>query len=163
MDISQVENDCFRFTGIDVKRVKDGIEISMEDYAKSLEEVQIRDAKADEPLTRDELKVLRKFVGKLNWLAANTRPDLAIYALELAKRQKKAMIKDLREVYIVLKKVKEKESKVLFTKIGEKDELSVIGLSDASYHLDDKSVAEKLLCWEIRRPLVFCQYIGNQE
>ena len=54
----------------------------MEDYAKSLEEVHIRDAKADEPLTRDELKVLRKFVGKLNWLAANTRPDLAIYALE---------------------------------------------------------------------------------
>ena len=32
-----------------------------------------------------------------NWLAANTRPDLAMYALELAKRQKKAMIKDLRE------------------------------------------------------------------
>ena len=61
----------------------------MEDYAKSLEEIQIRDAKVDKPLTRDELKVLRKFVGKLNWLAANTRPDLAIYALDLAKGQKK--------------------------------------------------------------------------
>ena len=65
MNVSQVEDDYFHFTGIDVKRVKDGIEISMEDYAKSLEEIQIRDAKADEPLTRDELKVLRKFVGKL--------------------------------------------------------------------------------------------------
>ncbi len=88
-DVSQVENDCFRFTGIFVKRVKDGIEISMEDYTKSLEEIQIRDAKADETLTRDELKVLRKFVGKLNWLAANTRPDLAIYVLELAKDRRK--------------------------------------------------------------------------
>ena len=56
----------------------------MEDYVKSLEEIQIIDAKSDETLTRDELKVLIKFVGKLNWLAANTRPDLAIYALELA-------------------------------------------------------------------------------
>ena len=92
---------------------------------------QIRDAKADEILTRDELNVLRMFVGKLNWLAANTRPDLAIYALELAKRQKKAMIKDLREINRVLKKVREKESKVLFTKIGEKDELSVVGVNDA--------------------------------
>ena len=62
-----------------------------------MKEVQIRDAKADELLTIDELKVLRKFLRKLNWLAANTRPDLAIYALYLAKRQKKAMIKDLRE------------------------------------------------------------------
>ena len=89
LDVLQVEDDCFYFTGIDVKRVKDGIEISMEDYAKSLEEIQIRDAKADEILTRNELKVLRKLVGKFNLLAANTRLDIAIYALELAKRQKK--------------------------------------------------------------------------
>ena len=41
-----------------VNKVKEGIEISMEDYAKSLEEMQIRDAKTDEPLARDELKVL---------------------------------------------------------------------------------------------------------
>ena len=120
LDVSQVENDCFCFTGIDVKRVKDGIEISMEDYAKSLEEIQIRDAKADETLTRDELKVLRKFVGKLNWLAANTRPDLAIYVLELAKRQKRATIKDLREINRVLKKVEEKESKVFSQRLESK-------------------------------------------
>ena len=93
LDVSTVESDCFRFTGIDVKKVKEGIEISMEDYAKSLEEIQIRDAKADEPLTREELKVFRKFVGKLNWLAANTRLDLAIYALELAKRQENQQLR----------------------------------------------------------------------
>ena len=61
----------------------------MEDYAKSMEDIQIREAKADEMLTRDELKVFRKYVGKLNWLAANARPDLAIYALEMAKRAEK--------------------------------------------------------------------------
>ena len=131
-----------------MKRVKEGIEISMEDYAKSLEEIQIRNAKADETLTRDELKVLRKFVGKLYWLAANTRLDLAIYALELAKKQKKATIEDMREVNRVLKKIKEKESKVLFTKIGEKDELSVIGVSDASYRYGDKSLAGELIMLE---------------
>ena len=120
LDVSTVESDCFRFTGIDVKKVKGGIEISMEDYAKSLEEIQIREAKADEILTREELKVYRKFVGKLNWLAANTRPDLVIYVLELAKRQKKAVMKDLREVNRVLKEVREKEIKVVLTKIGEK-------------------------------------------
>ena len=47
----------------------------------------------------------RKFEGKLNWLAANIRLDLAIYALELAKRQKKVVIKDLRKINRVLKKV----------------------------------------------------------
>ena len=49
----------------------------------------------------------------------------------------------MREINRVLKKVKEKESKVLFTKIGEKNELS-----DASYHYDDKSVEEKSEDWK---------------
>ena len=164
LDVSTVESDSFPFTGLDVKKVNEGIEISMEDYAKSLEEVQIRDAKADDPLTRDELKVLRKFVGKLNWLAANTRPDLAIYALELAKKQKKATVKDLREINKVLKKVREKDSRVLFTKVGKKDELIVMGVSDASYHHDDRSVAGELIMLGNQKtgkaaPI----YIGDQE
>ena len=62
LDVSTVESDCFRFTGIDVKKLKGGIEISMEDYTKSLEEIEIREAKADEILTKEELKVYRKFV-----------------------------------------------------------------------------------------------------
>ena len=110
-----------------------------------MEDIKIRDAKADESLTRDELKVYRKFVGKLNWLAANVRPDLAIYALELAKKQKKATVKDLREINRVLKKVREKDSRVIFTKIGNKKDLSVIGVSDASYHCDDRSVAGEVI------------------
>ena len=69
------------------------------------------------------MKVLRKYVGKLDWLTANTRPDIAIYALELAKKQKKATLKDLKEVIRVLKKVHEKQSKVVFKKIGDKKDL----------------------------------------
>ena len=82
----------------------------MDEYAESLEEIKIREGKSDEELTRDELKVLQKYVGKLNWLAANTRPNITVHALELAKKQKKVTLKYLREVNIILKKVHEKES-----------------------------------------------------
>ena len=142
-----------------VNKVKEGIEISMQDCAKSSEEIQRRETKVDEPLKRDELKVFRKFVGKLNWLAANTRPDLAIYAMELEKRQKKATIKDLRDINRVLKKVREKESRVLFTKIHKKDELSVMGVSDASYNHHDISVAAELIILGNQKHL----FIGDQE
>ena len=51
----------------------------MADYAGSMQEItELRRAKKDELLTKSELKLYRKFVGKLNWLAENTRPDLAI-------------------------------------------------------------------------------------
>ena len=39
LTVSKVERSCFRFTGIDVKKTTDGIEISMEDYADSIEEI----------------------------------------------------------------------------------------------------------------------------
>merc|ERR1711867_111586 len=57
----------------------------------------------------------------------------------------KAVMNDLREVIRVLKKVREKECKVVFTKIGEKEELCVMGVSDASYHHDDRSVAGEMI------------------
>ena len=37
LTISKVKEDSFRYTGLDVNVVSDGIEISMEGYAKSLQ------------------------------------------------------------------------------------------------------------------------------
>ena len=37
--VSKIEMDNFRYTGIDVKTVDDGIEIEMQDYVNSLDEV----------------------------------------------------------------------------------------------------------------------------
>ena len=145
LDISKIEDGEFRFTGIDVKKIDGGIEISMEDYAKSLEEVVIREGSQDDSLTREELKVLRKYVGKLNWLAVNTRPDLAIYALELAKKQKKATLKDLRNVNRILKKVSDKESRVVFRRIARREDLCMIGITDASYNQEGNSIAGEMI------------------
>ena len=79
--VSKVKENIFRFTGLDVKAVETGIEISMEDYSNSLKDVtQIR--KMDdrsEPLTKIEMKLYRKMTGKLAWLANSTRPDLCTW------------------------------------------------------------------------------------
>ena len=44
------------------------------------------------------MKLLRKYVGKLNWLTENTRPDLAIWSLNLLKQNAKATIGDLKRL-----------------------------------------------------------------
>ena len=94
---------------------------------------------------REELKVLRKYGGKLNWLAMNTRPDLAINALELAKKQKKATLKDLRNVNRILKKVSDKESRVVFRRIARREDLCMIGITDASYNQEGNSIAGEMI------------------
>ena len=74
----------FRYTGIEVAAVEDGIEIEMEDYVESLEEVtEIRKADRYEDLTIEEIKLYRKIICKLSWLANSTHPDLSYTALAM--------------------------------------------------------------------------------
>ena len=58
----------------------------------------------------------------------------------MAKKQKQAVLKDLKSINRILQKVREKESKVVFKKIGDKKQLCVFGVSDASYHQDVNAV-----------------------
>ena len=51
MTVSNVQNDNFHFTGLDISTVEDGIEIKMADYVKSLQDIKkIRKANKDEDL-----------------------------------------------------------------------------------------------------------------
>ena len=110
LTVSKVEKDRFRFTGLYISSVKDGIEVTMADYVKSIEDVkEIRKADRDEELGSLEMKEYRKITGKVSWLANSTRPDLCYTALAMSKNNKQATIADLRDVNRVLKKVRERE------------------------------------------------------
>ena len=123
-----MEDKAFRFTGIDIKKDGEGIEISIDNYARSPEKLDIGDRKPDEPLTREELKFYRKYKGKSNWLPSNTRPDLLLYVMNIARRQKKAGLKDLRDANRILKKIEEKDNYVTFGRVARKKDLCVIGV-----------------------------------
>merc|ERR1712243_528036 len=140
--VSKVEEDNFRFTGLDVKTKNGKIEVSIEDYAESIQEIkEIRKAKRDEKLMKAELKEYRKYTGKISWLAQGTRPDLSYSALSLTKKNNDATISDLRNVNRLVDKVKNEENKVIYGKIGSRETLQVVGIVDASYKSD-----EKLIC-----------------
>ena len=63
----------------------------------------------------------------------------------MSKKNNSATITYLRDVNRVLKKVKERKSKVKFEKIGNSEDLMVVGIGDASFKLDEKSVGKGLL------------------
>ena len=63
----------------------------------------------------------------------------------MSKKNNSAQIKDLRDISRVLKKAKERSSKMKFSKIAPKDDLMIVGVGDASFKLDDKAVGGVLL------------------
>ena len=75
--------------------------------------------------------------GKVAWLANSTQPDLCFTALQMSKKNKEATISDLRDINRVLKKVREHDSKLKYKRIGEKEDLIVVGVGDASLKMDD--------------------------
>ena len=91
------------------------------------------------------MKMYRKYVGKLSWLASNTRPDLAIHVLNSARKQKNAVLKDLRDINRIIDKIGEKESKVVFGRVAKKEDMCVIGISDASYHQENPTIAGAMI------------------
>merc|ERR1712101_84035 len=122
--ISKIEENNFRFTGLDVKTNDEQIEISMEDYADSINEIkEIRKANRTEKLTKAELKEYRKYTGKLSWLAQDTRPDLSYSTLNLAKKNNIAVISDLENVNRIVEKDKKEENKIVYGKIGDREDL----------------------------------------
>merc|ERR1712002_1265992 len=144
--VSKVEEDNFRFTGLDVKTNNDQIEISMEDYADSITEIdEIRKADGKEELTKPELKEYRRYTGKISWLAQGTRPDLSYSALNLAKKNNCATIADLRNVNRIVEKVKKEKNKIVYGRIGEKEKLQIVGIVDASFKNEDKSIGGMMI------------------
>ena len=92
-----------------------------------------------------EWKVYRKYTGKLLWLAENCRPDLAFMANQLSKKSHNATISDLKYVNKVLKKVRERDSEVVYSRVGNKEELVIRCMSDASYMKAKESVGGSLV------------------
>ena len=82
----------------------------------------------------------RKYTGKISWLAANTRPDLAIVALQMSIKGKDATLKDLKRINHVVDWIRDRESTVTFSFIGKVEELEVMGIGDASFKMDSKSI-----------------------
>ncbi len=57
LEISKLEDNEFRFTGMDVKKEGEVMIVSMEDYAKSLEKIEIRKGLPKDPLSEVEMEV----------------------------------------------------------------------------------------------------------
>ena len=70
--------------------------------------------------------------SKLSWLANSTHPDLSFTALAMSKRNNSAKISDLKNISRVLKKAKERSSKLKFSRIGPKEDLVILGIGDTS-------------------------------
>ena len=61
------------------------------------------------------------------------RLDLSYTALTMSKKNNSATISDLRDINHILKKVRERDSKIKFKKIGDREVLMMVGIGHVSF------------------------------
>ena len=83
----------------------------------------------DDAATPSEISDYRSVVGSLQWIASQTRPDLAFLVNQLQKRVGKLQVRDLLEANKAVRIARSHETSLTFRNLG--DDIAVVGWSDA--------------------------------
>ena len=113
--MSKEEKNSFRFCGVDIRLFDNKIEVNMDSYVDSLQEIPlVPGRKKKETLDAKEVTLFRKVTGKIGWLAANCRPDLVYNSIHMSMKGNDATFEDLKYANAAIKKAKGKTSKVSY-------------------------------------------------
>ena len=134
--ISTEELQTFKYLGINVRQTDSCIEIDQNSYINELKEVEISHEKRKNKyaqLNKEEARQLRGLAGQLNWMASQTRPDMAYNACEISVSIKDATINDLIQANKYIRKAKSKNVSLKIVDLENLEQCSIICFSDASF------------------------------
>ena len=106
-ELSKSAEGALRYVGIDIGYLEESRELTMSQKSYQVEvdkavKEQIKDADDKTELIRDLLTAYQSAVGKLNWLACNTRPDLKALVFKYSSSTP-PRVADLRAVFFLFK------------------------------------------------------------
>ena len=145
-EVSKEDKGDLKYIGLDLKQNIDQISMSQKKYIESLEEIEtISNRRNEEQLISKEKRRLRGAVGQLNWIAFQTRPDMAFDACNAAVSLKNATIRDIKNANKSIRKAKAKEVNIKFNNIGNLKEGEIVCFTDASFrNLKGKALKEEI-------------------
>ena len=134
--ISQKENQAFKYIGLEVKQTDQEIIIQQKKYLiiSELSTIVISDVKDKlQPLNIKEKRDLKGSAGQLNWISSQTRPDLAFAASEVNSSTKDATYEGLQKANKAYRKAKQDDFYLYFPDLGDISKAQIISFSDASF------------------------------
>ncbi len=133
-EISKEDKENLQYIGLELEQTKDTIIANQQKYIDDLELIPLDYTnKGDTELNKKQKRLLRGAAGQLNWIAFQTRPDVAFDACNTAVSLKNANFRDIQTANKSIKKAKAKEVKIQYRNIGILMEAQIICFCDASF------------------------------
>ena len=127
----------FRYVGLNISTdCSNNITIDQNMYASALLPVKIsseRSANKSSALSDSEKDEYRAVIGQLNWLATQTRPDIAFETCDLSVSLKKATVNELLRLNKLVCRVKNTPLKIVFPQMSSIESCRLVGYADASF------------------------------
>ena len=127
----------FKCLGWELNQHDDHLTVDQLAYVEEkvkLPNIDIAGRDNDDPLTAEEISLMRATIGQMRWVVDQTRPDVAFEELELAMSVTKATVKDVKTAIKMINHVKNHPIKIRYNKLpGDEWYLSVY--TDAAKNL----------------------------
>ena len=138
--ISHEETDSLNYIWLHLTPSIDGlVRVDQNSYIESIPLLSVACKNPHQKLTKDEITLLRGALGRLNWVANMTRPEIAFTVSKISSRIKDATISDMKEANKAIKQIKSSTSHITFPPLDLKS-ARVVVYSDSSYNnLEDGS------------------------
>lgn len=128
-------SNAFRYIGLSISQNEDGITLEQIDYINAIENYTLprdRQMKKSSPCTKEETSTFCQLVGKLNWVANQSRPDILFDVCQLSSVMKAPTIEHILKANKVLRKIKEQPLRLKFSNLGDPADITLHVYSDAS-------------------------------
>ncbi len=134
--VGKSERGNFMYTGFQLKQDKDGVSLDQSEYVDNIiipeiDNTRLRQSKSE--MTFEELSMLRKMTGQLNWTVRSTRPDLSFNMIACSTHFKGGTVADLKYAKKTLNMLKQTDAVLRFSKLEKLSESEIWLFTDASY------------------------------
>ena len=120
-----------KYIGMNVHQDTSEIIVDQSSYLNEVEKCNINTQDKLRTLNEEEKHLYRSIVGQLNWLATQSRPDIAFNVCKLSAKLNQPIVQDVLDANKTLKKVNSVKVQLHYKKL--KPPLQLIGYCDASY------------------------------
>ena len=134
--VGKSERGNFMYTGFQLKQDSQGVSLDQSEYidgitVPEIDPTRLRQTNSD--MTFDELSLLRKMTGQLNWTVRSTRPDLSFNMIACSTHFKGGTVADLKYAKKTLSSLKQNDMILRIANLGDFKKVEIWLFTDASY------------------------------
>ena len=134
--IGHSENTAFKYVGLNIDSSTTGYTVDQFGYISTLKPIVVSRQRAmskEQDLSVREKSEFRALVGQLNWIATQTRPDVAFAVCMLSSAISHANVGNVLHLNKIVENLKSESVKLCFPQLGRLEYCHLECYSDASF------------------------------